>query len=587
MAGPSSEPNQTPISTTTATPPATTSSKQPTYTTAGTLYNPSSTQPLQAPARRGRSAKWNGLANADLCLFPKASLAGLTMKAAAGARLAAIQQYTPLQQNYDRAVSPLSDQDQAAAPDVLPPQTLQVRSGNTPTSTPTPTPAPAPAPRPLALPNLADETEPVKGQSAQSALGPGSDPESDDGADEEEDDQDTLPNLWSMGLSFKSISNLASYPNPTQKSAQKLCSAVARTTLAAGRAPVGHASSPVSLAPQPDRGSDTSNVPPSLLRIADLHVAPNRERAAAAAAAAASLLPPAPSPSLLCKEERGADDAVPVTLAAGPGAPRPLTAGPPGQRQYRPSTFESTFKALQPQGHPQPRTRTLDLFEPDAQGPVMHFALDESDGPSADLDGSSSLSINVGRVARPNSLLAKLVAESEPELASPYPRASLFGRKGPVAAWNRSADVSYTCWRTSSYLCRERNRPATRRLTPDALEARRERMDSYWYAGSALMAKTQEEVIAESAFRRLQHSYGVIGDGRPVRNTKTEYRPLTMEEATRTSVTDHAEPLLNMVFATIVRHAEEKAVNSPFRQFGTPPPESCDATPVGNSSFFS
>lgn len=33
-------------------------------------------------------------------------------------------------------------------------------------------------------------------------------------------------------------------------------------------------------------------------------------------------------------------------LASSAGAPKPLTAGPPGQRQYRPSTFESMFKAL-------------------------------------------------------------------------------------------------------------------------------------------------------------------------------------------------------------------------------------------------
>jgi hypothetical protein len=35
-----------------------------------------------------------------------------------------------------------------------------------------------------------------------------------------------------------------------------------------------------------------------------------------------------------------------MNLASSAGAPKPLTAGPPGQRQYRPSTFEPMFKAL-------------------------------------------------------------------------------------------------------------------------------------------------------------------------------------------------------------------------------------------------
>src|SRR5690625_3388660 len=68
--------------------------QQPTYTTAGTIYNPNSSQPLQPPARRGRATKWNvGSNQTDLCLFPKAVLAGLTMKAAANGRTTGMQQY--------------------------------------------------------------------------------------------------------------------------------------------------------------------------------------------------------------------------------------------------------------------------------------------------------------------------------------------------------------------------------------------------------------------------------------------------------------------------------------------------------------
>ncbi|KLO82001.1 Uncharacterized protein Y057_13185 [Fusarium fujikuroi] len=98
-----------PISIASSTPTAPTSASKVTYTTAGTPYNPSTSQPLQPPARRGRSLKWPaGLPTAGLSLLPKSVLATLPLKA--GSRPSTLQQYSP-QTPYDRASSPLNDTD--------------------------------------------------------------------------------------------------------------------------------------------------------------------------------------------------------------------------------------------------------------------------------------------------------------------------------------------------------------------------------------------------------------------------------------------------------------------------------------------
>lgn len=201
-------------STTSNSPPSTSTApssetKQPTYTTAGTIYNPSSALPLQPPTRRGRSAKWT-LANShsELSLLPKSVLAGLSSKALAtnpgGRSTSTLQQYTSLQQNYDRAVSPMSELEHAALN--MPLQAPCMRSGNTPA--------------PLSFfpsDKNADQQEMGNGTLVPDELaGPTNGTEADDNDEiDDDDDEDDIGMSYLKSMTVKSLNNLASYPNPT------------------------------------------------------------------------------------------------------------------------------------------------------------------------------------------------------------------------------------------------------------------------------------------------------------------------------------------------------------------------------------
>lgn len=87
-------------------------SSRVTYTTAGTRYNPSSSQPLQPPARRGRM-RWNlQPAASSLELFPRNFVESVQLGSGLG-RNQTVQDYAPLQQNNDRAMSPADEAEQA------------------------------------------------------------------------------------------------------------------------------------------------------------------------------------------------------------------------------------------------------------------------------------------------------------------------------------------------------------------------------------------------------------------------------------------------------------------------------------------
>ncbi|KAI1755736.1 hypothetical protein F4782DRAFT_550832 [Xylaria castorea] len=246
------------------------------YTTVGSVYNPQP-QPLQPPVRRGRTIK-------SLYPYRGESPAGSSQV-----------QYTPLQQNSDRAVSPVR-QDSNSLPSTLTitrqeRQVLQkfgvvVPSMHQASSLPVARQSPAQASRyignreangfdilanPVAEENIA--------MLANTSVG------SDDGSDA----TDTKP---ISAMNFNSLTNLASYPNPMQRAAQKVLAS--------------HRPQPV-----PAPGSQISDSH-------SVHYDPEAE----------------PFVSL---------DAAPRFMPALPkvcGAPAPLTAGPPGVRQLRPTTFE-------------------------------------------------------------------------------------------------------------------------------------------------------------------------------------------------------------------------------------------------------
>ncbi|KAI3341091.1 hypothetical protein F4824DRAFT_486941 [Ustulina deusta] len=250
------------------------------YTTVGSLYNPQP-QPLQPPVRRGRTVK---------SLFPYKS------DSPAGPPQL---QYTPLQQNSDRAISPVRlDSDSLPSTVGISRQERQVlqrfgvvvpniqQASNIPGSLQSSTSDSANAARYISN-RATNSIDAFADHSAadNATMFASTSAASDNGSDE----ADTKP---ISAMNFNSLTNLASYPNPMQRAAQKV--------LASHRPN-----------PAPVLGSQVSDSQSNPY---------NAEQE--------------PLLSL---------SGTPMYMAALPrvsGAPAPLTAGPPGVRQLRPTTFE-------------------------------------------------------------------------------------------------------------------------------------------------------------------------------------------------------------------------------------------------------
>ncbi|KAF2970700.1 hypothetical protein GQX73_g2859 [Xylaria multiplex] len=226
------------------------------YTTVGSVYNPQP-QPLQPPIRRGRTVK---------SLFPYKS------ESPAGPPQ---MQYTPLQQNSDRAVSPARlDSHSLGLTLPINRQERQVwqRFG-------------------VAVPSVQPQAQTI----ADSLQSPCSTmffntSTADSDSDSDGDGPDTKQ---ISGMNFNSLTNLASYRNPMQRAARRV--------LASHR-------------PNP--------VPSTGVQIPDGQLTHYNN----------SETEPLPSLS-------GASMYT-STLSKVRGAPAPLTAGPPGVRQLRSTTFE-------------------------------------------------------------------------------------------------------------------------------------------------------------------------------------------------------------------------------------------------------
>ena len=476
--------------------------RQPTYTTAGTLYNPSSSQPLQPPTRRGRSNKYNlpnGYIDLPLELLPKTDLAVLPLRGSDD-RAPGYHQYSPLQQNYDRAVSPSNSPTASRKSSAMPVEGLQFQSMK----------APEPA-TPLAF----GRTEGMASAN--------NDAESDD---ESDSDFGTNP---LRGMTVKSLHNLASYPNPNQEKAQKALLRGAKPILQGpGMASRGNAS---------EQHNQVRPVFPLSVDAASSNASRRLQGERRSPANTLSLdrgdVPPmrrsvAPPPGLPI---RGNVPGLSGTiLAAGPGAPTPLTAGPPGLRQYRPSTFESTFRAL---GTNNGLQTTAPNQERNAQ--------DHQEQPAS---------------------LAALVRDSKPDLGPVgqgrpghlrTPQSNAISRVNSSLSLNLSSEkengLKVPSWSDSDPQTRLKFKPGTDRLTEEEIARRAQEINRVWHAGAELNA------FWKPTYRTQVPTFG---DVTPATAHTSSFTPMNVEDAKVLTPADHAKPLLNAALATLQRCAQEQ-----------------------------
>ncbi|KAK2057939.1 hypothetical protein LY76DRAFT_616850 [Colletotrichum caudatum] len=570
-----------------------------TYTTAGTIYNPSNSQPLQPPVRRGRTLKWPpvGAAASDLSLFPKSVLAGLPLKPQnLGPKSTSplpyqIPQYSPLQQNYDRAISPVTDNSRGS------PNDSDVSS--------------LPSSRIPSYNMSSIQVSSVDGVMPTSAVGNRVDAESSGDEDDESTGENPLKNFTVKGLQ-----NLASYPNPNQKRAQKtLLRARPGATPAPSTGNVSRTATPsygTRFFDTPDVVKDGANSPglfhsaktdPNAVLKLQADQRPIRDLDIPWRANGAT---PPPPPGLF--PAHNVQRSIPhstykSTLATGPGAPRPLTAGPPGQRQYRTSTLDSSMKSLNCGSK---ADMSYDGSVSDDIQPLTNAV-------------HNNTSLNALRLAcsetpdQPKSGLCSLLRNSTPDTDHLYQGSVDPGKVsdedmqkiiqyinlGPTADTSANGykhrrrrpepDLPITfgeSW-VADYPKTDRSRLAkgTWTIAEDELRRRAERINQLFHAGTGELGKSLEEVVKDAEFNNFKRQVGIIGDRRPkAKLEKVEHPPISIPQANSMTNKEAAEPLVALGVSSVLKHIEGKYNSPQFYQWEDPEASKIDDSVEGRKS---
>lgn len=301
-------------SSTTTIPPKGKATQQTVYTTAGTVYNPTAT-PLQPPSRRGRASRWAPPSQAELALFNKSVLSSFPYKPYRSPPTTAstLKHYTPLQQNSDRAIEPFMGPSISG-------RTLSESSST-----------------------LSLNSAPSQGNT--NSLNSNVRLVDDMRLTDDEKDEEELTRM--SVLPVRTITNLASYPNPSQKLAQKALDRARETIKAA--AETSRSLTP-NISQQGNQRREGPGARPTSVNL-------DRDGPA--------------TTGWISKHDHSSNATRSSVLSSGPGAPQPLTAGPPGQRQYKPSTLEATFRALQ-SGTPKPSSSVTDEGQLDNNPSLMN-----------------------------------------------------------------------------------------------------------------------------------------------------------------------------------------------------------------------
>ncbi|KAK3489187.1 uncharacterized protein B0T23DRAFT_414215 [Neurospora hispaniola] len=496
-------------------------SKPATFNTVGTLHNPNATAPIHPPTRRPRTRRFNGLqsppGHCGYGPFPNSLLSALPVAEAEISpplTKTTLPHYSPLQQNLDRAVSPFADAEKSQAAVMSLPA---IRAGN----------LPAPSTAALgALPDLKENT---------SATG--------------DDDSSTGDDiLLASTFSVKSLTSLASYPNPMQKKAQN--------TLALAKARTAH------------YGINKPDTPSSLLS----------------------------KPSFTGWNQ----SAIPYgTTSAAIGTPQPLTAGPPGQRPYKPSTAESTYRIFRSYDDERvPLRNSPGFLSMENNSSVRgNSALQSLSSRNKELRGPGdrlhSISVSGATPVDDRLKVARTAFLEDTEDISQQ----RFGNNGysPNRVPNLDTlplDKAMRYFRDdlpSSYSGQistlddhryERYPLQSRALTwnqsPEEEAWRRERIDRIFYSGVRLLENKANELLSISSARTSESKVGVIGGERREPNSNDEK--------------ECGDPLVTMALATLLACKQGSKLNDPQNPFPSDwskaDPAWIDTSEDGNKSFF-
>jgi hypothetical protein len=423
------------------------------FTTVGSIYNPHAT-PLQPPARRGRTIKWPPHLDPAL---PSSSLPGYSFGAQSDSPPPSITRpphYSPLQQNYDRAISPSGSPANLGIPIMPAASSLSANA---------------------AVLGKHDDAN-MESQAA-----------SDDVIDGDE-------NLQKM--SVKSLTNLASYPNPMQKNAQKMLSRARNTPL------------------------------------------PNLRDARSDPIVMANLLQSDGAGDHEFQYRYAKASSYSTILSKGLGAPQPLRAGPPGLRQHKLSTFDQAAVNRQ---RPTVNEDTAVLPPNTLQIASRRYQYSS--------EGVPIPSSRSGGIASVHAVLSmdKSTIKMGDTLSADEAQQLYYPRGLPANFNHHTSPATPVCHPLQeSGLCRARSQ--------DNMDAHRAKIDAFFYAGNEMLNKSIDDAITEKNRREFERTMGITSDYRKESKGKMVNQKFTIQEANAIPTSEHAAPLLSMLFQTLINH---------------------------------
>lgn len=364
------------------------------------------------------------------------------------------------------------------------------------------------------------------------------------------------------GINVKGLSSLASYPNPMQKTAQDKLAKARAANLALQRV--------------------TTSVP--------AHDSLNMGRSAG-------------------------------SLQASVGAPQPLTAGPPGHRQFRPSNFETMARTRSqetssPTLAAEAKDYLVEILRSSGIGFAQHFGAEKQKEPpmSNEIWSNPAPRMPPSRTDRAVCREANIAYNRaiSPVSLKVADRKIPYDTKEPeeVAKWyenNQPPVMSKQSRR--KYVENDFAGPASPAIR-ETIEERRERINRAFYAGTAGITKPIEQVVVEHDDRLRKNPLGTIGDrrgsstkisdpfragdyGRTADRGKPILPHLSVQQANNTHATLHAEPILSMALDSLLRIKNERALaqmgtvgGGAVSRFTPADPAWVDTSPEGNKSFF-